>query len=92
MPIPTVYGEYVSECCGAKINEARNQGVLVGHCSKCNKAVCRLNPRTARAEWLEGRPPRTKAALRPMGLPAGWRPGAKFPTTSPLSDGQGQGG
>ncbi len=95
MSIPEVYATHVSECCRARIDERHEETGPVGYCRNCQKAICRLNPRTARAEWLGGHPPNTKAVLRPMGLLPG-RDGAtrlpSFALAPFMGSGRGQGG
>lgn len=56
-----------SECCGAEIGGSLGDGVVIGHCNECFKAVCRQNPRTGKLEWLDGKSPWTgRDDLRPM--------------------------
>ena len=48
-----------SRCCNATILMSRGDGVMMGTCARCDETVCRLNPRTGRAEWLNGESPWT---------------------------------
>lgn len=60
MPKITAGCENASRCCGATLDGALSDGVLVGHCSACNATVCRRNPRTGDGEWLNGGSPWTR--------------------------------
>jgi SH3-like domain-containing protein len=60
--------EKSSPCCNAKIEAALADGVLVGSCSNCRENVCRMNPKTAELEWLDGASPWIPEKLRPMGV------------------------
>ena len=55
-----------SPCCNAKIDAALSDGVLVGSCSNCRENICRMNPKTAKLEWLDGASPWVKEELRAM--------------------------
>ena len=55
-----------SECCNANISGSFGDGVLIGTCDECHKAVCRMNSKTGKSEWLDGDNPWTKKELRPM--------------------------
>jgi hypothetical protein len=48
---------HVKCCRGAQVNVSLSNGVLVGSCSRCNKNVVRVNPRTGNQEWLHGESP-----------------------------------
>lgn len=48
---------HVKCCRGAQVNVSLSDGVLVGSCSRCNKNVVRVNPRTGNQEWLHGESP-----------------------------------
>lgn len=58
--------EVISPCHGKVVYLALADGVLVGSCGECDAIVCRINPRTGVAEWLDGASPWTEKALRPM--------------------------
>jgi len=46
-----------SLCCNAEIWASMGDGVLIGSCSNCGISVCRVNPKTGIAEWLNGKSP-----------------------------------
>lgn len=53
-----IQGDHItSPCHGAPIWASLGDGVMVGSCSKCGEYVCRANPRTGKAEWLNGNSP-----------------------------------
>lgn len=58
--------EVISPCHGKVLYMSLADGVLVGACAECNAIVCRINPRTGVAEWLDGATPWTDNTLRPM--------------------------
>lgn len=59
-----------STCCSARISMSRGDGVMIGSCDGCQQQVCRMNPRTEVAEWLDGASPWAKQSLRPMEIVA----------------------
>ena len=61
VPVPMV-----SPCCSATIDVSRGDGVMFGHCRKCNRSVVRLNPQTKVLEWLDGHSPWTERDFRPV--------------------------
>jgi hypothetical protein len=58
--------ELFSPCCGAKMSASLGDGVLIGTCDKCGTNVYRLNPKTWKEEWLDGKSPWTQEPLRPV--------------------------
>lgn len=60
--------QWLSPCCSVNIDASLGDGVLIGSCSKCSQNVCRVNPRTGKAEWLEGKSPWWEGDLTPMEL------------------------
>ena len=56
----------MSPCCDAAIWLSRGDGVMIGSCGQCLSMVCRINPRSGVAEWLDGEDPWIEAILRPM--------------------------
>lgn len=49
-----------SPCHSVVVVQSLADGVLVGRCHECGAAVCRINPRTGAAEWLDGLSPWTE--------------------------------
>ncbi|MBU0531561.1 MAG: hypothetical protein ABIG32_01255 [Candidatus Uhrbacteria bacterium] len=59
--------KHKSPCCNATIDGSLGDGVLIGSCAKCGQSVCRVDPKTRKAEWLDGESPWTdRQNLRPM--------------------------
>jgi len=52
--------EHIKCCRGARISMSLGDGVLIGSCSRCDKNVVRINPRTGNQEWLHGESPWTE--------------------------------
>lgn len=75
----------VSPCHQAPISASRGDGVVIGSCSTCGAAVCRLNPRTGVSEWLGAESPWSQRDdLRPMDLVPPIRVHAQAPETPPI--------
>jgi hypothetical protein len=49
-------GQAESPCCNERIYASVAGRTWVGSCCHCGRVVCRVNPRTANAEWLNGAP------------------------------------
>ena len=54
----------LSPCHYARIDLASGDGVFIGSCSVCGQDVLRINTRTGKEEWLDGKSPWTKETLR----------------------------